>query len=462
MRSLMVFIILLFGISTFGFGYWLHLGSSSADEKLQTFLSYSLSITAHFLSLLTIFISIATITRDIKHKQLFTVATKPVSRGGYLAGKLLGMALLNLILLSTAGGTIYGLTLLGARIEPAKDINPIESRLKLEHLILVAREAVHPSIVGVTQQQIETQAQIEAEKRLTEFVNQYYIKDPVAIEKKRKQLVEEWIKKMSLLYRSVLPGGYIVWRFEGIKPVEKDNGLVFIRYKHEVSPNPDNTDLATTGTWAYGSTENVLYAGKTFQTRDVIRTPHEFPVPNEAVSEEGNLYLAYENHLTNSPVIVIYPLPGKKDPFMFTKEIGIEALYVAGGFTGNFIRGLGAIYLRLLFLAMLGIALAAWLSFPVAVLTALVIFMIGLCSYFILSSIRFEYGSKWVSFGNIAMMFLPKLAAYDPVPEIEKGRLVSKQMLGSCLLILILIKGGIISFIGYLIFRFRELARVIA
>ncbi|KPK77041.1 MAG: hypothetical protein AMJ79_04610 [Phycisphaerae bacterium SM23_30] len=459
MRPLMVFVVFLYFGYTFGFGYWLHLGSGTAEEKIQTFLSYSLSTTGHFLAFLTIFVSIATITRDIKHKQLFTVATKPVSRGGYLGGKFLGMGLLNLLLLLAAGGTIYGLVKLGARLEPGRDPDPEYSRARLDHLILVARQGVHPSIVGVPEEQIARQAQQEAEKNLEEFVDQYYITDPAVKASRLDFEIDESTKKVKLRYRSIPPGSHITWHFAGVKPRRRENGLVFIRYKQEVTLNP--ADLAVTGQWWYGPGEDVFYTGKHLQTRDSIRTPHEFPIEAESVSETGDLYLTYRNPQINNPTTVIFPLPGKRAPHLFEKEIGIEALYVAGGFTGNFLRALLLIYLRLLFLSALGITLGAWLSFPVAVLTGLVIFTIGLCSNFILSSIRFEFGAKWFNFSNLAMFFFPRFAAYDPIPQIEKGRLVSYQVLGSCLLILILIKGGIVGFAGYLIFKFRELARVI-
>ena len=109
MRILMVFILVVTVCNTVFLALWLHAYSGRVDEKVQTFLSYSLSFTTTFLALLTIFISIATITRDIKRKEIFTVATKPIKRIHYLTGKFFGTAILNLVLLSVSAVMIFAL-----------------------------------------------------------------------------------------------------------------------------------------------------------------------------------------------------------------------------------------------------------------------------------------------------------------------------------------------------------------
>jgi len=453
-RPLILLMVLFFSSITFGFGYWLHTGLGTADHKVQTFISYSMSITAAFLAFLTIFFSIASVTRDIKYKQVFTVTTKPISRMGYLAGKFLGMAVLNLLLLSVVGTLIFGMVRVLAHYEPEQDPDPEWSRDRLEHLVLVARESVYPRQVGYDEDEFKLQVKEEVEKVIAREKENYYLQEPAEIEKRQEIETKKWTDALTIRARSVMPGDEIVWHFSGLKPIQRENSYVFIRYKQETYPNtPDMTIL---GNWWYGGQENVLYTGKSFSLREESRVPHEFRLEVEAVSDEGDLYVAYENDLRNMPSIVIFPLPNPS-----REQIGIEALYLAGGFTGNFLRSLAAIYLRLLFLSILGISLGAWLSYPVAVLTGLVIFFIGMCSNFILVSVRYELGSKVLGPAHILMTILPQLAAYDPIPSIERGRIVNYQMLANCLLLLLLIKGGVISLIGYLVFKFRELARVI-
>ena len=453
-RPLIWLMTVFFSVITFGFGYWLHKGLGTADQKVQTFISYSLSITAAFLAFFTIFFSIASVTRDIKYKQVFTVTTKPISRMGYLTGKFLGMAVFNLGLLLVSGTLIYGMVRVLARYEPQQDPDPAWSRTRLEHLVLVARESVYPQQVGFDQAEFQRQVQEEVEKVVAREMENYYLQDPAETEKRRKSETQLWTNALMLRARTVMPGDQIIWHFAGLKPIRRENSFVFIRYKQETYPNP--LDMMILGNWWYGGAENVLYTGKSFSLREESRVPHEFKLEAKAVSETGDLYVAYENDSRNMPTMVVFPEPNPS-----REQIGIEALYLAGGFAGNFLRSLTAIYFRLLFLSVLGIALGAWLSYPVAVLTGLVIFFIGMCSNFILASVRYELGSKVLGPANILMTFLPQLAAYDPISAIEKGRIVPYQMLANCLVVLLLIKGGVIGLLGYLVFKFRELARVI-
>ena len=60
MRALMIFLAIFTLVYTLVFAYWLHGSSGPADEKVQTFISYSLSILMTVLSFLAIFISIST------------------------------------------------------------------------------------------------------------------------------------------------------------------------------------------------------------------------------------------------------------------------------------------------------------------------------------------------------------------------------------------------------------------
>jgi len=126
--------------------------------------------------------------------------------------------------------------------------------------------------------------------------------------------------------------------------------------------------------------------------------------------------------------------------------------------------------------------MGAWLSFPVAVLLVLVVYVLGLSSNFIAAAISYETSDALNMFITIIMKFLPSFSSWDPVPMIEKGRLVSVNLGGSLLNVLdlflqgekitpdvwdnlLLLKDLLIGVVagsfGYLVFRFRELARVV-
>lgn len=439
LKGLLFFLALLTAVYTLGFAWWLHQGQGPVDEKVQTFISYSLSSMMVILSFLTIFISIATITRDIKRKEIFTIATKPISRGQYLIGKFLGLVFLNLILLIISSGTIYGVTQALARYgEPSA-----AEQARLNELVLIARKAVQPPQANFEKEALERTNAL-ADKQIREK----NMTDLAQIHAMRTKLYKDVLKALEIGYTAVAPGGHKLFHFSQINPDDYENGLVYIRYKLDVSKNPP--DLKVYGQWLIGPKNPLEFGGKPHTTLDEIRTFHEFAVPVSDVSESGDLYVAFRNPVENAPVSIIFP-----------PDTGIEALYVVDTFEANFLRALLAIFMRLVFLSVLGLAMGAWLSYPVAVLMVLIIFLMGVCSNFILDAMKWEAGDLQGFLIRKIMGFIPNLSAFDPVDQIETGRVVPWDLLGRCAGYMILIKGGILSLFGYVIFRFRELARVI-
>jgi len=441
MRPLMAFLAVALGGCTLGMAVWLHGAGGPADEKIQTFLSYSLRFSTTVLSLITIFISAATVARDIKRKEVFTIATKPISRERFLLGKFVGLAVLNLLLLAIVGGAVYGLSQVLRRTEPNTDAE----HTRLNELVFVARKGVKPPLPDIGMQVRQRVEAIVEEKVRNETV---YKNNPQLVRDMRMKLTAEIGKQLLIQSSAIAPSGYKIWKFSGIQPQNREQGYMFIRYKQEVSVNP--RDLALTNEWLIGPEDPVIAGGRSFARKDAIRTFHEFAVPVTDLSATGDLYVAYRNSPRNGPITVIFPA-----------DVGIEVLYVAGGFEGNFLRCLALIYLRLLFLAVLGLALGAWLSFPVAVLVVLVVFVLGLSSDFLAGAMKWEATRVLAAITKAMIAPLPKFAAYDPLPQFEKGRMVSYDMLAKCGLYMIVLKAGIVGFFGYLVFKFRELARVI-
>ncbi|MHC4665531.1 MAG: hypothetical protein ACYS9T_06180, partial [Planctomycetota bacterium] len=82
-------------------------GDGTLKGRLQTFVSYGLSLTSFLLCLLTIAVSIYSLTSDIVQRQIYTVLTKPIRRFQLLVGKLLGVILLDAALLVLFSAIIY-------------------------------------------------------------------------------------------------------------------------------------------------------------------------------------------------------------------------------------------------------------------------------------------------------------------------------------------------------------------
>ncbi len=452
-RSLVIFVLIVVGFLTVGFGFWLHDSSSGlGDQKIQTFLSHSFRFSFNFLSFLTIFISMASISRDIKQREIYTIVTKPISRGQIYVGKFFGVAIINLILLAFTGLAIYATTQVLVRTEVKQE----DERKRLDDLVLTARRTIRPTVYGVEEKEIEAKAREEVDKDIEYGLKEFPTKKGVAVEKKRDVLLAKKITEMTNESRSALPNGQVTFHFSGIQLKDRDRDRVFIRYRQEVSPTPPNLSLFNV--WYFGPKPDVFYTEQPFLNQGEIRTVHEFSVPGKKVSESGDLYVTYVNPRQNGLTKVIFPLPTR-----LQKVHGIEALYVAGSFENNFLRTLLSMYMRLMFLGMLGVAAGGYLSFPVGILVVLVVYVMGMSSGFLVEAINWQLGTarRMSSVSRLIMLLFPQFSNYDPVPYIERGKIVEFAVMGKCLLYMLIFKGGVAAFVGYLLFRFREMARVI-
>ncbi|MHC4509069.1 MAG: ABC transporter permease, partial [Planctomycetota bacterium] len=144
MRVACVFVILLLvllpalGITT--------TGDETLKGRLQTFVSYGLSLTSFLLCLLTIIVSIYSVTSDIDQRQIYTVISKPIRRSQFLLGKLLGVVVLDVLLLALFSVIIYAITVYTPRFRDFPEIELTEAH----NQFLTARAALTVPEVDVT------------------------------------------------------------------------------------------------------------------------------------------------------------------------------------------------------------------------------------------------------------------------------------------------------------------------
>ena len=451
MRMLMFFLLVMFLGVTVCFAWWLSTGTGRPDEKIQTFISYSTRFVTAILSLLTVFVATASVTRDIKRREIFTIATKPVSRLGYLAGKFLGITILNVVLLAIAGALIYGTAKTMVKTEVTGTAEEVAySQARIDSLVLTARKGINPARPA----NFEEIAEQEANRMLQEQIQRRpKMKDnPQFVDNLRKKLYLDAMKSLKQSTVTVPSGRIRVFKFENVK-VRPGDQYVFLRYKMDVSYNPDT--LKMYGEWWVGPDDPTKERAIRIPTYDTIRTFHEIPIPVEAngsslISPEGNMYVAFRNPFENMGTSAI-----------FTEGVGLELLYTSDVFEANFFRGMFLILLRLVYLAIVAIVFASCLSFPVAVLVVSVIYLLGIASTFILDAVNNDSIESIATLIRNIMIAIPHFATYDPSAFLEKGRMIDYSLIGKCMLVLLLIKGGILSVIGYIIFRYKELARVV-
>lgn len=410
-------------------------GDGTLKGRLQTFVSYGLSLTSILLCLLTIIISIYSVTNDIEQRQIYTVITKPIRRSQFLLGKLLGVVLLDVILLSLFAAIIYTITIYTPQFFNATETE----RIQANNEFFTARAALAVPAVDVSQEVKDRYEQLKRNRELPENISY-------------DEIIAELTMQQQLAKRAADVGQVLVWEFDNVEPLAQS---MFIKFKYDVAVNPP--DMQVYGRWFAGDYQYIRYGTESKTPvydrihKHSVRNFHEIEVPADVVPEHGHLAVAFLNAPLNNTVIIFPP-------------DGIEVLYKADTFTGNFIRAVLLILSRLIFLACLGILASTFLSFPVAILLCLVLFSTASFSGFVIESFSYlsvnigtiySYTIKWI------IQLLPQFDKYNPTKFLVPARLLSWSLLARCAGVMVCIKAFLLLVIALVIFSYREIAKII-
>ena len=418
-------------------------GDGTLLGKLQTFVSYGLGLVSLLLCILTIAISTFTLSNDLKRKHLYLVVTKPVRRYEIVAGKLIGVLILNVLLLAMFGTIIYVLTLMIPLIADADDLQ----RERAVAEFFTARS-------GLKIKQDETELRKKAEKRFSELKESGQLPRDMT----EFQALSELLAQERMIAKSCPPAQVKRWDFEGVrlKVPEDPNAVVFIRYKFESTTVLSDNRIY--GLWRVGDLRQ-LDAGLERMTTPIfyverdetVRAYHEFAVPARAVADDGFLAVAFFNSPELNQTTVILD--------------DVEVLFHSGTFTTNYIRSLLMIYVRLAFLAAMGVSLTTWLSFPVAILVCLAAYLLGTMSGFVVDS----FGGLGMAMGLVYNVTLRPLiwmipqfdGLYNPSSYIVNGRLIEWSFLFMMITVTLLVKAMAVLLLGMWVFSRREIAKAV-
>jgi hypothetical protein len=222
-------------------------------------------------------------------------------------------------------------------------------------------------------------------------------------------------------------------------------------------PVPDSNERLP-ASWGFGD----VNSNNQYQTNFVMPAEAyvEFPIPPNLVNSKGILYVTFDNY---SDKALLFP------------DDGMEVMYRAGGFGGNFFRGIGIIFCWLALLAALGLAGASFLSFPVAAFCSIAVIILGL-STGTLQQIVDENGIIAVDpntgmapgggfVNDLAVPFAKGLLAvlnlargFSPIDDLSSGRAITWLDFTRAFFQICVLLSGILAVIGILIFTRRELA----
>jgi len=416
-------------------------GDGTLHGKLQTFISYGLSLTSLLLCLLTIAVATYTLTGDLKTNQIHLVVTKPIRRFQILCGKLLGVVILDVFLLAAFASVIYVLTLLIPKLAKAgsAELEQVKREFFTARLSLTA---------GLDEEKfnaLATQAyeKLERSRQLPETMT-------------KDQILSELRGQERLRARAVEPGARRVWEFENIAPADPNESL-FVRYKYEVSVEPP--DYRVHGSWLVGDYRQIRYGMGDWESpvarierTELIRQFHEFEVSAGVIAPDG--YLA----------VVFFNNPYLNQTTIIPEEV--QALLKTGSFTANYIRAVLLILVRLIFLAALGISVSTWLSFPVAIFICTMFFFIGTVNGFIVESFSYLGQVIHIIYSltiRPVLWFLPRFdGEFNPTQFMVSAKLLSWLFLVKVYAVTVFIKSVLLLLFGMWIFNNREIAKISA
>lgn len=409
----------------------------TAHGFIQIMLTYTLSVISTLLGLSTLWLACGTLARDIEDGQMQMVAVKPVARWEIWIGKWLGILMVNAVLLALAGAGVYGLLQWRAHRLPARE------QAILRNEIFVARGSLREPAPNF---EAEVEHQVKQVPNFTGL-------PPEQQEQIRTQM-REGVKAQ---YQVVPPNHQRVWNLElGPRRFLLRGQPLFLRAKfHAAQTNATGTYV---GLWWFGPREQPK--ARLVDPSLATDTFHEIVIPPDLCDENGRLTIIFENQNSSS---LIFPI-----------EEDLEVLYREGGFGLNYIRGLGIIFCWLALLALLGLASASLLSFPVAAFVSLSLLFVALSTGTLssvvhegtVSGVNHETGAGTVTWIDYVVLPLFRtilgvvnlVQNFSPVDALSSGRSITWGQLGRAFAQVVLLLGGFFAATGIFCFFRRELA----
>ncbi len=435
----------------------------SIKSQVQIMLMYSLALALVLLSLVAIFVSAASICSEIERKEVQVTDTKPLRRWQFLFGKWLGAVIMCMAVLSVMAGAAYLLVAYKIRPPDYAGMKPTEAEKAKQDYdsvfrdVLVARRSVKAlEPPGIDEQTEQLVADLRAQGKLPEkpTVRARVIKEV------RNGVLAERLK--------VEPGSSLPWLIPGLKPGQE--GGIQVRFRAYAS----GLERRLLGRWVIYQRESVQAEGgqgparEGFRPTGIVLPPgsdwssdlaQEFTIPASYICSDGALYLSYENRSPRASVT-------------FDGGLLVQVLQEEKTFFPNYYRTLVILFCHVALLAALGLMAGSVFSFPVASLTVMFFFVVGLIGPWLVqftepyrfSEFPLALDIAYTIVRNLLKGFLavvPHFGAFNPLGDLTDGKLIPWRTVFGAGAIMLYVKGGFALLIGMYFYSRRELARVI-
>jgi len=442
------------------------------EYRLQFFLTWALSAGGLLLALVTIFLACGSVCGDIDSHRIHMTLVKPLGRWQYLAGKWLGIVLLNALLVAVVGGGVFAVAE-GVRRLPAADA---ADRRAVEEEVLTARSVARPEHPRGAEFEADVAAAIE---QMRKDDPRAFAADPAGARRRiLSQRVLEW--------HTVSPDTVASYLFAGLDPERIRAAVVQLRLK----PFADGVDIDRAPVRFALWLNDRPYPVKDGHHEEYTLPSgafHTIEIPVTAIDAAGRLRVAIANRN-------LVP-PGQDRPatISFSPGRGLEILYRDGSFGTNFLRCLAVIWAKLAMLAAAALAAASWLGFPIAVLVSLMVYVAAVGRGFLADAIdiytgvdradatlvdmvrlratvlfeRLDRLELWEACKTVTsyaaegfLALIPSFGVHDGVTEVATGRLLSAAAAAQSIGELGVVYPLALLACGWLLLRRRDLVNV--
>lgn len=515
MKIALIFIVLLIGLVP------LLTTRLEPDERLQyrvqTFLSYGTGLSYAILAVMTLFVSTASVAFEQRDKQIYQVVTKPLDRFSYILGKWIGVMGLNAVLLGVIGGSVFWFTQFLADLPAMDDFDALAT----SEQVLTARVGVSPSLPDFSETAMErVQRRIELDPELEDN-----------LETRQSQFDEE-MKRLRAAELTLNPGENRDYTFNNLRPLSRTRAFTAttdgettitldaaVKTVHDVEITNESGDIV----YALGTHYQLLPT----DPAQIVFAPDSIQPEGNKIENGQRVVVTYfpENALTlrfkinagdddpgvSFPITVVIdslpfvqvqevvliqtqtmliPAGAVQDDGSLTMTIingdwdtqlggpmtftfppdGLELMYKVSGFESNYFRAMLIVWIKLGFLAMLGIAAATFASFPVACLLAFAIFFGAETGPYLAEALEYyetsDVATEKVYYHKILIKTIAQgvnmtLNAYGdirPTKNLIEGRLVSWGSVGRTFLNITVLWTGLTCLVGWFVFRSRQVA----
>jgi hypothetical protein len=436
--------------------------------RIQSYMSWSLGLTFAMAAVMTLFFACATVSFEIRDRQIWQLMTKPLARFNYLAGKWLGVMIVNLILLTVAGISIFTFVQYLRQLPVAPGQVGDLDALAVRDEVLTARLAKRPDYLQLSPEQIR--ARIEQRAQADPKYSQED-KLPLGL---RQAWEREARQEFSLGQRTVPPLMPRLYNFSGLKAARQLNSTLTLRYRFHILRDDEHKTFPARFVFLDSANTDSARVLAERPSEYVPTMTHSFPIDANLIQDDGTLHIGIVN--MHDPGQRVHGLVSAIN----FEEKDFEILYKVDTFESNFVRAMITQWIKLSFLAALGIGCATFLSFPVACLLSFTIFVAGILGPFLATSLEYygwaETETAKMDWSNINLVllwlfekstaaiartivfFFSSFGEYRPTQNLVEGRLIPWSAVGYGILKLGLIWSGVAMAIGFLVLRRRELA----